>query len=68
MRVKKIFLCLFIIIINTFAIENQSTIGNQSIEYNKIINVYYDSNYYYCFAIHMSINNNQSLILLMMIY
>ena len=40
----------------------------QSIEYNKITNVYYGSNCYNCFAMHMSIDNNQSLILLIMIY
>ena len=30
----------------------------QSIEYNKIIHVYYGSNCYNCFAMHMSIDNN----------
>ena len=40
----------------------------QSIEYNKIINVYYGSNFNNCFAMHMSIDNNQLLILLIMIY
>ena len=39
----------------------------QSIEYNKIINVYYSSNCYNCFAMHMSIDKNQSLILLIII-
>ena len=40
----------------------------QSIEYNKITNVYYGSNCYNCFAMHMSIDNNESLILLTIIY
>ena len=40
----------------------------QSIEYNKTTNVYYGSNCYNCFAMHMSIDNTQSLILLIMIY
>ena len=41
----------------------------QTIEYNKITNVDYGSNChgYNCFSMHMSIDNNQSLILLIMI-
>ena len=37
-KVRKIFLCPFRIIINTFPIENHLTIENQSIESDKIIN------------------------------
>ena len=40
----------------------------QTIEYHKITNVYYGSNCYNCFAMHISIDNNHSLILPIMIY